>query len=176
MSNATTPADPTGQIATVAAVLSPETPIVPTSGTKRVPDDSKAAVVQDAQRYDWRTDMDVIESCDDMSECADGCCTYFTPRHNDECIRLAAYIERLEAEYPCRGVMDCARCEHHIPPVECEVLVINARHKAERDVLLAEHEVIEEAYGIETADDECDCLSCRITRAHDNAERVIRGE
>ena len=57
--------------------------------------------------------------------------------------RLAAYIERLEAE---------------------------------RDALLAEHEVVDEGYGDETADVGCDCLSCRIIRAHDNAEGVIRGE
>lgn len=56
------------------------------------------AVVQDAQRYDWREDLDSIEACEEVSECADGCCTFFTPRHNDECIRLAAYIERLEDE------------------------------------------------------------------------------
>lgn len=98
MSNATTLANPTGQIATTPAVLSPETPIVPTSGTKRVPDDSEATVVQDAQQYDPRVDLDSIEACEDISECADGCCTYFTSRHMDECIRLAAHIERLEAE------------------------------------------------------------------------------
>lgn len=74
---ATTPANPTEQIATVAA-----TP----------------AVAPDAQRYDWRKDLDNIEACEEVWECADGCCTYFTPRHNNECIRLAAYIERLEAE------------------------------------------------------------------------------
>ncbi len=46
----------------------------------------------------WRDDLDTIEGCEEISECADGCCTFFTPRHNDECIRLAAYIESLEAE------------------------------------------------------------------------------
>lgn len=58
MSDATTPANPTDQIATVTAVLSPETPIVPTSCTKRVPDDSEAAVVQDAQQatHEYRVD------------------------------------------------------------------------------------------------------------------------
>ena len=82
------------------------TPIVPTSGTKRVPDDSEAA-------YDWREDLD----------------------GRQQRSRLTAYIERLEAEYPCKGVMDCVRCEHRIPPDECAVLTINARHKAERDAL-----------------------------------------
>ena len=91
----------------------------------------------------WREDLDTIEGCEEISECADGCCTFFTPRHNDECIRLAAHIERLEAE---------------------------------RDALLAEHEAVGEGYGDETADVGCGCLSCRIIRAHDNAERVIHGE
>jgi hypothetical protein len=54
--------------------------------------------VQDAQQYDWRKDLDSIEACEEVWECADGCCTNFMPRHNDECIRLAAYIESLEAE------------------------------------------------------------------------------
>ncbi len=54
--------------------------------------------------YDWRDDLDSIDACEEVRECADGCCTIFRirawrlPRHNDECIRLAAYIERLEAE------------------------------------------------------------------------------
>ena len=156
-------ANPTDQIATVVA-----TPVVE----------------QDAQQYDWRRDLtwvpriDVAESFSAWS-------------------RLAAYIERLEAEYPCKGVMDCVRCEHRIPPDECAVLTINARHKAERDAaeaerieavkryeraeevnsaLLAEHEAVGEGYGDETADVGCDCLSCHIIRAHDNAERVIRDE
>ena len=77
MSDATTPADPTDQIATVAA-----TPVV----------------APDAQQYDWREDLDSIEACVEVWECADGCCTNFDPRHNDECVRLAAHIERLEAE------------------------------------------------------------------------------
>ena len=48
--------------------------------------------------------------------------------------------------------------------------------EAERDALLVEHEAVGEGYGDETADVGCGCLSCRIIRAHDNAERVIHGE
>lgn len=80
MSATTTPANPTDQIAAVVA-----TP----------------AAVQDAQQYghdEAMEDLDSIEACEEVSECADGCCTYFTPRHAGECDRLAAYIERLEAE------------------------------------------------------------------------------
>lgn len=159
MSDATTPANPTDQIAATPAVLSPEPPIVPTSGTKRVPDDSEAAVVQDAQQYDWRTDMDVIESCDDMSECADGCCTYFTPRHNDECIRLAAHIEYLEDLLNgYRGLYDDAVYE-------------SVSLKAERDALLAEHEAW---IAFVASGRTMDALTA-FERAHDNADGVIRG-
>jgi|GEM_PF-3207081 len=59
------------------------------------------AVVQHAQQYghdEAMEDLDSIEACEEVWECPDGCCTYFIPRHNDECIRIAAYIERLEAE------------------------------------------------------------------------------
>lgn len=55
-------------------------------------------VVQDAQQYDWRVDLDSIEACEEVWQCADGCCTNFDVRHMHECIRLAAHIERLEAE------------------------------------------------------------------------------
>ena len=105
--DATTPANPIGQIATVAA-----TPVV----------------AHDAQRYDWREELDMATDYG-MSLAA--------------AARVAAYIERLEAE---------------------------------RDALLAEHEAVGEGYGYETADVGCGCLSCRIIRAHDNAERVIHGE
>ena len=57
--------------------------------------------------YDWRKDMDSIEACEEVWDCADGCCTNFMPRHNDECIRLAAHIERLEAERHA-----CPTCNH----------------------------------------------------------------
>ena len=60
--NATTPANPTGQIATVAA-----TPVV----------------AHDAQRYDWREELDMATDYG-MSLAA--------------AARVAAYIERLEAE------------------------------------------------------------------------------
>jgi hypothetical protein len=48
--------------------------------------------------YDWREDMDIIEACEEVWDCADGCCTNIMPRHNDEAIRLAAHIEALEAD------------------------------------------------------------------------------
>lgn len=83
MSDATTPANPTDQIVATPAVLSRETPIVPAIGTKRVPDDSEAAVVQDAQR--WRNDLQRVYEGDFGSE-------------SKSFKRLAAYIERLEAE------------------------------------------------------------------------------
>jgi hypothetical protein len=57
-----------------------------------------------SDRYDWRKDMDSIEACEDVWDCADGCCTNIMPRHNDEAIRLAAYIESLLAErHACPG-------------------------------------------------------------------------
>ena len=48
--------------------------------------------------------------------------------------------------------------------------------EAERDALLAEYEVVDEGSGDETADGGCDCLSCRIIRAHDNVKRVMHSE
>ena len=142
---ATTPANPTDQIAAVSA-------------------------------YDWGYDDSdgTDETCFVLGRKTDRGFEILAQVYGDGGKHLAAYIERLEAEYPCKGVMDCARCEHRIPPDDCSVLIINARHKAERDALLAEHEAVGEGYGDETADVGCDCLSCRIIRAYDNAERVIR--
>ena len=128
MSDATTPADPTDQIATVAA-----TPVV----------------APDAQQYDWREDLDSIEACVEVWECADGCCTNFDPRHNDECVRLAAYIERLEAERD-----DRERWWH-----ECQQIA--DRLTAERDALRLR---IEEMSRMVDAGLQL------------SAERVIRGE
>ena len=65
---ATTPANPTDQIATVAA-----TP----------------AVAPDAQRYDWREDLDMATD-------------YGSTMSLDAAARVATYIERLEAERDAR--------------------------------------------------------------------------
>jgi uncharacterized protein (UPF0335 family) len=148
---------------------------------------------------------------------------------DDECIRLAAYIESLEAEVKrshdavlaltgrverLEAECDALLAEHEawgawvdaehatskIPSdeewrelhrleeahqvahdnaervVSEELLDYIERLESERDALLAEHEAVGEGYGDETADVGCDCLSCRIIRAHDNAERVIHCE
>lgn len=125
MSDATTPADPTDQIAATPAVLSPEPPIVPTSGTKRVPDDSEVT--------DWREDWTRVQSAILGLE--------WTEAKQSALDRLAAHIERLEAE---------------------------------RDALLAEHEAWTAWRMGEPSTSRNDWN--RLTNAHANAERVIRGE
>ena len=130
-------------------------------------------VVPYAQQYGWRKDLDSIEACEEVSECADGCCTFFTPRHNDECIRLAAYIERLESEVE--------RSHDAILALTGTV----ERLEAERDALLAEHEAWRKCFDCplmlvadnamcHTDTDACPYLPMKA--AYDNAERVIRGE
>jgi hypothetical protein len=152
---ATTPANPTDQIAAVSA-------------------------------YDWGYDDSdgTDETCFVLGRKTDRGFEILAQVYGDGGKHLAAYIERLEAEYPCKGVMDCARCEHRIPPDDCSVLIINARHKAERDALLAEHEAITMMLPLcgldwkeEGCDDPCDvCSLPPVHAAHDNAERVIHGD
>jgi hypothetical protein len=133
MSDATTPANPTDQIATVAA-----TP----------------AVVPDAQWYDWSYDEgDADEAC-------------FTLTSDD------GLNKRTEV----MAFGGAAKCLFDIIIERDSLAVYIERLEAERDALLAEHEAVGEGYGDETADVGCDCLSCRIIRAHDNAERVMHGE
>ena len=144
MSEATTPANTTDQIAATTATRGD---IASHEGDATTP-----TVVQDAQQYDWRKDLDSIEACEEVWECADGCCTNFMPRHNDECIRLAAYIESLEAE------RDALRAEH-----EAWGAWVDAEHAASKipsDEEWRELHRLEEAHQV----------------AHDNAERVIHGE
>ena len=117
--------------------------------------------------YDWREDLEHIRDCVDISECADGCCTYFDPRHADECDRLAAYIERLEA--------DCDTCPWNTSGEEPSQLL------AERDALLAEHEAVGMMLPLcgldwkqEGWDDPCDvCSLPPVHAAHDHAENLI---
>ena len=89
------------------------------------------AVVPDAQQYDGREDLDSIEACEEVWECAYGCCNNRIPRHNDECIRLAAYIERLESEVE--------RSHDAILALTGTV----ERLEAERDALLAEQTFVD---------------------------------
>lgn len=121
MSDATTPANPTGQIATVAA-----TP----------------AVAPDAQQDIWREDYYRVENVVSHDQAVD------------------------EA--------DCPRCSLH------RLYELTERLEAERDALLAEHEA-QSAYNLAfttpgTDGEEIDRRACAVFDAHDNAERVIRGE
>lgn len=130
--DATTPANPIGQIATVAA-----TPVV----------------AHDAQRYDWREELDMATDYG-MSLAA--------------AARVAAYIERLEAERD--ALRDKLESGHWLSDDEWYAGErANADFLRQYNALLAEHEAVGEATrnGV---------LAIEVEAAHDNAERVIHGE
>lgn len=102
--------------------------------------DQERPVVHHAQQCDWRS---VLRN----PYIPDWQTTMTFSREWGE--RLADYIERLEREnammreeFPCDGILDCVRCEHRVSPDECEVIEINAKHKAERDALRKEHDAL----------------------------------
>ena len=144
-----------------------------TSDGRRPPmsDATIPAVVQDAQQYDGCSSMfdtkffDIVFDGPPSHEAGR---FVETEDSNRRSVCLGEWVERDDGYWVLR-----------IPAVgddEAKYDALISVAKAERDALLAEHEAVAEGYGDETADGGCDCLSCRIIRAHDNAERVIHGE
>lgn len=149
--------------------------------------DQERPVVHHAQQCDWRS---VLRN----PYIPDWQTTMTFSREWGE--RLADYIERLEREnammreeFPCDGILDCVRCEHRVSPDECEVIEINAKHKAERDALRKEHEALLAEHEAGSVCGTCGSARSEAERsnatyicddpwhaAHDNAERVMQGE
>ena len=120
--------------------------------------------------YDWREDWNRVQTRIGYDEDA----------HVDAMHRLAARIERLEAEHKRLEATDdeidgfyCLADGHthrnRYAEALCSARYQIAQLEAERDALLAEHEA---ARRLEHWHPE----GCRFCAAHDNAERVIRGE